>query len=160
MLDFNSLPLASQHALICAPGGPLEMKEMTVLGRPNIRVFVNAPPSIRALWESSKVWADAGHDYLIYAEHGKPDIRVTYKDGHRITAQVAHALLNGYQGKGKIVKGDRVSIVMRNLTSWPHCFWATTSVGAIASCVNAWLTGPEMSYCIGGIRRVQRPRDC
>ncbi|KAI9026074.1 AMP-dependent synthetase and ligase [Hyaloraphidium curvatum] len=145
-MPYPAMSVAAAHALICAPGGPLEMETTTVLGRPNVRVFKNAPPNIRALWESSKQWGDK--DYIVYAEMGKPDQRITYNEGHRITGLVGHALLDGFQGKAKVAKGDRVAICMRNLPEWAHVFWATVSVGAIAACINAWLTGPEMTYCI------------
>jgi long-chain acyl-CoA synthetase len=138
-MPYPAMSIEAAHALICAKDSPLEVATGTLLGRPNVRYFKNAPPNIRTLWESSKVWADMGKDYIVYAEQGKADVRVSYKEGHRVTSLVGHALLDGYQGKGRVVKGDRIAICMRNLPAWCHIFWASTSVGAIASCINAWL---------------------
>ncbi|HTT86623.1 MAG TPA: class I adenylate-forming enzyme family protein, partial [Acidimicrobiales bacterium] len=43
-------------------------------------------------------------------------------------------------------KGDRVSIVMRNLPEWAMAFWAATVAGAIVVPLNAWWTGDELEY--------------
>jgi hypothetical protein len=43
-------------------------------------------------------------------------------------------------------KGDRVAIAMRNLPEWPVAFFATILLGAVATPLNAWWTGPELEY--------------
>ena len=37
---------------------------------------------------------------------------------------------------------------MRNYPEWVMSFWATMSLGAIAVPLNAWWTGPELTYAI------------
>ena len=45
-------------------------------------------------------------------------------------------------------KGDRVAIAMRNFPEWVVSFWAATAAGAIAVPLNAWWTGPELTFAL------------
>jgi long-chain acyl-CoA synthetase len=45
-----------------------------------------------------------------------------------------------------VEKGERLSIVMRNLPEWVTAFWATAVVGGVAVPLNAWWTGAELQY--------------
>ena len=74
--------------------------------------------------------------FLVYE-----DERATYDAFFRAAAAFAHELVA--QG---VKKGDRVAIVMRNLPEWPVVFHAIEALGAIATPLNAWWTGPELEY--------------
>jgi long-chain acyl-CoA synthetase len=127
------MSIAQAHALLTAPGAPFEMEEIEIRGvRP--RVWKNAPPSLRALLLASRGFGD--RIFLVYE-----DERVSYEAFFRAASALAHELAD--QG---VQKGDRVAIVMRNLPEWPVIFHAVQALGAIATPLNAWWTGPELEY--------------
>ena len=128
-----AMSIAQAHALLTAPGQPFEMEEVVIHGVPT-RSWKNAPPSLRAVVEASR--AHAGRTFLVYE-----DERVTCEAFRRAVAAFAEALAADGVGKG-----DRVAIVMRNLPEWPVAFYAVVSLGAIATPLNAWWTGPELEY--------------
>ena len=108
--------------------------ETAVVRGVELKVFKNAFPSIRAMWQLSMIHGDA--DYLVYE-----DRRYTYAQTHAIVnAFAAHLVSIG------VKPGDRVAIAMRNLPEFPMAFWAIVSIGAVAVPLNAWWTGPELSY--------------
>jgi long-chain acyl-CoA synthetase len=98
------------------------------------KVFRNAPPSLRTIWDLSAAFA--ANDYLVYG-----DERVTYADAHRDVRAVARWLRDQ-----NIRPGDRVAIATRNLPEWAVAFWAVQAIGAVAVPLNAWWTGPELAY--------------
>jgi acyl-CoA synthetase (AMP-forming)/AMP-acid ligase II len=118
---------------LTAPGAPFAWSVRDVAGRP-MRTYDSAPPSLRAIWESSAL--HGGKDYLVYG-----DERITYADAHARVASVAAWLAS--RGVGR---GDRVAIAMRNYPEWALAYWATISLGATSVGLNAWWTGPEMQY--------------
>jgi long-chain acyl-CoA synthetase len=120
-------------AELTAPGGAFETREASVVGVP-MRVYANAPMSMRAVFESTSAYAD--REFLIY-----DDERWTYADLQRRVRALAHLL----HERG-IQKGDRVAIGMRNYPEWVLAFWACQSIGAIAVTLNAWWTGDELNY--------------
>ncbi|MGF1948944.1 AMP-binding protein, partial [Enterococcus gallinarum] len=69
------------------------------------------------------------------------DERVTYAAFAKATAVFAEHLASL-----GVEKGDRVVIAMRNIPEWPVAFFAAVSLGAIATPLNAWWTGPELEY--------------
>ncbi|WP_439817751.1 class I adenylate-forming enzyme family protein [Zavarzinia sp. CC-PAN008] len=129
-------PMAAVTAQLTAPGAPFEMEEMVIRGIAE-RVWKNAPPTLRAIFEASAAHGDA--DFLVYE-----DERLTYAQHHRSVRRLAHELVTRWGVK----KGDRVAIAMRNFPEWSVAFWAGACVGAIVVPVNAWLTGAELDYCI------------
>jgi acyl-CoA synthetase (AMP-forming)/AMP-acid ligase II len=56
------------------------------------------------------------------------------------------ALAHSLTGRYGVVPGDRVAIAMRNLPEWVIAFWAAVAVGAVVVPLNAWWTGPELTY--------------
>ena len=102
-------------------------------GRP-LRVWKNAPPTLREVFLVGRTFADRTFVVL-------DDDRVTYEAFARATLAFAKQL----QADG-VRKGDRVAIVMRNLPEWPVAFFAALLVGAIATPLNAWWTGEELTY--------------
>ena len=114
-------------------GDMFEVEEIDVRGT-RLRVFKNAFPSVRAMWQLTAIHGDA--TYLVYE-----DRRYTYAQTHAIVnAFAAHLVSIGVQ------PGDRVAIAMRNLPELPMAFWAIVSIGAVAVPLNAWWTGPELAY--------------
>ncbi|HVV37837.1 MAG TPA: AMP-binding protein [Acidimicrobiales bacterium] len=110
-----------------------EIEEVEIRGQ-QIKVFKNAPPSIRALWQLAAIHGDA--TYLVYE-----DRRYTYRQAQEISHSfAAHLVSLGVQ------KGDRVAIAMRNLPEFPLAFWAAASIGAVVVPLNAWWSGPELAY--------------
>ncbi len=114
-------------------GDMFEVEEIDVRGN-RLRVFKNAFPSLRAMWQLTAMHGDA--TYLVYE-----DRRYTYAQTHAIVnAFAAHLVSIG------VKRGDRVAIAMRNLPELPMAFWAIVSIGAVAVPLNAWWTGPELAY--------------
>ena len=118
---------------LCAPGMPFEMELAEIRGVPT-RVWKNAMPSLAALARHGRTHGDA--TFLIYE-----DERVSFDGWFRAAAVLAAHL----QAQG-VSKGDRVALAMRNLPEWPVAFFAITALGAICVPLNAWWTGPELSY--------------
>lgn len=113
---------------------PFEVTTIEVRGVPT-KVFVGAPPSMRAVWEASAVHAD--RTYLVY-----DDERIDFATAHRTVAVLADRLVREYG----VRQGDRVAIAMRNYPEWAFAAWAAFSVGAVLVPLNAWWTGSELHY--------------
>lgn len=121
---------------LTAPGAPFEMVETEVLGH-RMRVYANAPASMRAVFESSLDHGD--RDFLVY-----DDTRWTYREFGRRVRRLGHHLATELS----VSPGDRVAIGMRNYPEWVVSFWAIQSIGAVAVPLNAWWTGVELEYAI------------
>jgi acyl-CoA synthetase (AMP-forming)/AMP-acid ligase II len=135
------------------PGGFFELEEAKVLGE-TMQVFKNRAPSLRALLESSKGFADK--EYIIHQ-----DRRITYAQHYKAVLSMARALKEKYNVK----KGDRVAILSANNPEWIVTFWATISLGAIAVGMNGWWVADEILYglndskpnvLVGDDRRLER----
>lgn len=100
----------------------------------DVRVFKNAPTTLRALWDLATLHGEA--TYVVYE-----DERYTYA---HIAADV-RALANHLTALG-VGRGDRVAIAMRNYPEWVVSYWATVCIGAAAVGINAWWTTTELSY--------------
>jgi long-chain acyl-CoA synthetase len=120
-------------AMLTAPGSPFEIAEKEVWGQ-RLRVFANAPRSLRAVWESTSQHGDI--PFLVYH-----DERITFTQAHADVRRLAHRL----QAAG-VTKGDRVAIGMRNYPEWVIAFWACQSIGAVVVSLNAWWVGAELEY--------------
>jgi long-chain acyl-CoA synthetase len=125
--------VAQVQDLLCAPGMPFELDTADIRGVPTT-VWKNALPSLAALAQHGRAHGDA--TFLIYE-----DERVSFGGWFRAVAALAAHL----QAQG-VRKGDRVALAMRNLPEWPVAFFAITVIGAICVPLNAWWTGPELSY--------------
>jgi long-chain acyl-CoA synthetase len=119
-------------AALTAPGQPYELRTAEIGGR-RVRVFANAPRSLRELFEQTA----SELPFVVYESE-----RLSYADAWRRAAALAHALALHY-GVGP---GDRVAISMRNYPEWILAFTAATSIGAIAVAMNALWTPEEMEY--------------
>ncbi|MXW59950.1 MAG: acyl--CoA ligase [Acidimicrobiia bacterium] len=119
---------------LTAPGALFAWSIQEVNGVP-VRVFDNAPSSLRDLFAGTAAHGDA--DYLVFR-----DERVSYAEAHR---QV-RALASWLATHGGVNQGDRVAISMRNYPEWIIAYWATISMGAVVVGMNAWWTPAEMAY--------------
>ena len=118
---------------LTGPGGQFEVIEAPVLGN-SLRVFKNAPPSVRDVWLDCAVFAE--RPYLIYE-----DEQLTYAQAHaQVAAAAAWLFDHGLQ------PGDRVAIAMRNYPEWMVIYWACVSVGIAAVGMNAWWNAEEMQF--------------
>ncbi len=111
------------------------MSTIEVRGVP-VRVFNSAPPTMRALWEST-----AAHGDKCY---------IVYEDEHHSFTEV-HAQvrkLATYLASKGVGRGDRVALAMRNYPEWVVGYWACVSLGAACVGMNAWWTPHEMEYAL------------
>ena len=128
-----AMSLDRARALLTAPGARFEMETIDIRGVPT-RVWKNAPPSLRALFDFSR-----SHGERIFTIY--EDERVTYEANWRAAATLAAELV-----RMGVRPGDRVALAMRNLPEWPVAFFAATAIGAIMVPLNAWWTGGELEY--------------
>ena len=154
----NSAPVmtrAEALAQLSAPGTSHEIVTEVINGH-SLRVFKNAPKSLRELFADTR--SDA--PFLVYE-----DERLSFAAAHDQAATLANALV---QDCG-VQKGDRVAISMRNYPEWVVSFMAVTSIGAIAVALNALWRPDELAYglndsgakvLIADIERLQRLADC
>lgn len=101
------------------------------------RVYKHAPRSLRDVFATTAAHGDK--EFVVYR-----DERITFREHLGLVAGLARHLSETH-GVGH---GDRVAIGMRNYPEWVISFWATVSLGAIAVPLNAWWTGPELTYAI------------
>src|SRR5437764_6140966 len=129
-----TMSIAEATAILTAPGQMFELGEATVRGLP-LKVWKNAPPSLRGVLELSRGHGDQA--FLVYE-----DERMTFEEHFRAAAHLARRLIEDYG----VAKGDRVAIAMRNFPEWAIAFWATAVAGAVVVPLNAWWTGDELAY--------------
>ncbi len=122
------------EATLTAAGQMFEIEEADVRGVP-LRVWKNAPSSLRDLLELSRLYGDK--TFIVYE-----DERTTFEEHFRQVATLAQRLVDRF-GVGK---GDRVAIAMRNFPEWSVAFWAAAAAGAVVVPLNAWWTTPELVY--------------
>ena len=132
MADANSMTRSEAIAALTKSGERYELQELEINGLP-VRVFKNAPSSLRALYEETR----SDEPFIVY-----DDERLTFADAYRDAARIAHVLVHQYG----VVKGDRVAISMRNYPEWILAFAAATSIGAIAVAMNSMWPPDEMEY--------------
>ena len=126
--------LAAREEL-AAEGSPFATAYTEVRGS-QLKAYVNAPPHMRAIWESTVQHAQK--DYVVYE-----DERYTYGDIHvQVRKLAAHLVAHG------VTRGTRVGLAMRNYPEWVVSYWATVSLGAALVGMNAWWTAPEMEYAL------------
>ena len=120
-------------AHITAPGQLFSWSVKDVNGIP-LRVFDNAPDSLRDLFAGTAAHGDA--DYLVFR-----DERLSYAEAHRQVRALA-----GWLADNGVAQRDRVAISMRNYPEWIVAYWAVASMGAVVVGMNAWWTAAEMAY--------------
>ncbi|HEV3225187.1 MAG TPA: AMP-binding protein [Acidimicrobiales bacterium] len=127
---------AEATAAVTASGQRFEVEQREIGGR-TYTVFTNAPNSLRAIFESTRVRGD--DVFLVYE-----DERWTFTRFAQTVDALGAALVERYG----IEKGDRVAIGMRNYPEWVVSFAAITSIGAISVSLNAWWTEDELDYAL------------
>jgi long-chain acyl-CoA synthetase len=139
-------PLADVTAALIEPGAMFATSDVTVRGVA-MRAWKNAPPTLRDVLQLSALYGDA--EFIVYdgevagAVAGQFD-RLSFVDHFRAAAALAHRLVDDHG----VRPGDRVAIAMRNFPEWSLAFWGATSAGAVVVPLNAWWTGPELTYGI------------
>jgi long-chain acyl-CoA synthetase len=123
-------------AALTAPGAPFEIAEGEVLGQ-RMKLFKNAPPSLRTLFEMGRARGDA--PFLVYE-----DERWSFAEVMRLADALGAALVERFG----VAPGDRVAIAMRNYPEWVIAFTAITSIGAVSVSLNAWWTTEELAYAL------------
>ncbi|HEX3809251.1 MAG TPA: class I adenylate-forming enzyme family protein [Rhizomicrobium sp.] len=131
--SWPAMSIAEAHAKLTAPGAKFEMDEILIRGV-KTRVWKNAPPTLRELFEQGRGYGD--RVFTVYENE-----RATYEGFARAALAVAEMLT-----REGVKKGDRVAIIMRNLPEWPAAFFGATLIGAVVTPLNAWWTGPELEY--------------
>ena len=124
-------------ALVTAPGADHELDTVTIASGEQCRVFKKSPNSIREMLLGTRDFAD--FTYLVYKDES-----YTFGEVFEQTMKLAWVLRDEY-GVGP---GDRVALCMRNYPEYPVAFLATCCLGAVASPMNGWWSGPEMEYAL------------
>jgi long-chain acyl-CoA synthetase len=128
----NGMTLDEANAQLTAPGQIFETERAVVNGI-EMTVWKNAPQTLRQMLDMSQRHGDL--EFLVYE-----DQRYTFAQHYAIVATLAHRL------REYVTKGERVTIAARNLPQWVMAFWASVTVGAIVTPLNAWWTSDELSY--------------
>ena len=129
------MSIAEAHRVLTKPGAPFELEVVTINKIP-YKLWKQAPKTFRQLWLNSAKYGPL--DYLVLGSE-----RWTYTQSHNQVNRIAHLLI-----RSGCKKGDFVGIAARNIPTWVFLFWAIECIGGVAVCLNAFLTGGELSYCI------------
>ena len=132
MAEAKNMTRSEAIAALTKSGERYELQRVEINGVP-LRVFKNAPSSLRALYTETR----SDKPFIVF-----DDERLTFAEAYRKAARIAHVLVHQY-GVGK---GDRVAISMRNYPEWILAFMAATSIGAIAVAMNSLWPSEEMEY--------------
>ena len=130
------MPTREEALAALTAAGSFELAEDASQGLPPLRVYRQAPASLREVLTSTLAHGDK--PFLIYE-----DEVTSYRQHHGQVAALARRLLDA-----GVAKGDRVAIGMRNYPEWSLSWWACQAIGAIAVSLNAWWTGPEMAFAL------------
>lgn len=129
--DFDAI-----DKMLYAPGAPFEIVVEEVLGE-KLPVFKQRKRSLRELLAATEAFGD--NEYIVHGER-----RITYAEHLRLVASTAQSLRDNF-GVGH---GDRVAIFAENRPEWIITYWATVSLGAVATALNGWWTPDEAIYGI------------
>ena len=132
-LGWPALSVPDAEASLTAPGASFEMETMILRGRPT-RVWKHGPKTLADVFQ-----AGLGHGDRIFLVDR--DERISFDAFARAAMAFGRVLI----GAG-VRPGDRVAIAMRNLPEWPVAFYGAVLVGAIATPLNAWGSGPELAH--------------
>jgi long-chain acyl-CoA synthetase len=119
---------------LTGPGGPFELVEETVMGRP-MRVFKNRERSMREKVANVSLHGDK--DFLVQG-----DRRISYGRFARLCWGAAETL----QQRFGFEKGDRIAILSYNCPDWLIALFGATSIGGIGVGLNGWWATEELEY--------------
>jgi long-chain acyl-CoA synthetase len=126
------IPRAQAIAELTAPGMPYALTDANIAGR-QLRVFVNAPSSLRAMYEATA----SAEPFIVYE-----DERLSFAQAWAAAGRIGHVLVH----ECGVRPGDRVAIAMRNYPEWVLAFTAITSIGAVAVAMNGHWQTDELLY--------------
>ena len=117
-----------------------QMFETVEVERGELRLpaFKNAPPSLAHYFAH---FANEHKDTLFLVDG---DQRLTFGEVYGAATKVADGLATRHGVK----KGDRVGIAARNSANWIIAYMGTLMAGGVATLLNGWWTGEELSYGI------------
>lgn len=131
-----AMPTRSEAiAELTSAGKLFEIEVVDVRGNP-LRVFKNAPRTLREVWATAASRGD-----LPYFHYG--DTTITYGQ-----ANIKVVSLAAWLASRGVRKGDRVAIGMRNFPEWAIAHWAIQSLGAVTVSLNAWWIADELEYAL------------
>lgn len=128
------MPSAQEiRAQLTGPGGPFEIVEEDVDGRP-MRVYKDRFENLRVVAAFGQA-----HGERTFIVHG--DERIGFTDFVRSANSVSRRL-----GEIGIGRGDRVAVLSANNPQWCLSFWGTVDIGAILVGLNGWWITDEIVY--------------
>jgi long-chain acyl-CoA synthetase len=129
----STLSLVEADAQMTAPGSMFETGRASIQGV-DMTIWKHAPTTLRQVFDLSMNHAES--EFLVYE-----DQRYTFEEFYRIASTMGRRLV----GLG-IAKGDRVTVVARNLPQWVTSFWGAMLAGAVVVPLNAWWSSDELAY--------------
>lgn len=129
------MPLSESEVVqqLTGPGGPFEVVEEQVGGRPQ-KNFKNRERSLREKIQNCALRGDA--TCMVYGEQ-----RISYADFARQVWGAAEALA----GRG-FSKGDRLAVLSYNCPEWISALFGATSLGGVGVGLNGWWAAEELDY--------------
>jgi long-chain acyl-CoA synthetase len=121
-------------AQLTGPGGPFEICEEEVRGRP-MKNWRNRERSLREKIVNAGRFGDA--ECMV-----QEDRRITYGEFARLVAGAARALRDEHG----LRRGDRLAIFAYNSPDWLITLFGAAAVGGIAVGLNGWWTTEEVEY--------------
>ncbi|HOF78653.1 MAG TPA: class I adenylate-forming enzyme family protein [Smithellaceae bacterium] len=106
------------------------------VGSATIKVYNDRPQTVFEMFHKT-VETYPARDAIRYG-----DIILTYADLDRRVDELASFL----EKDGRVGKGDRVAVFLRNDATFPTAFLAISKIGAISVVLNTRLTKPELVY--------------
>ncbi len=106
------------------------------VGSATIKVYNDRPQTVFEMFHKT-VETYPARDAIRYG-----DIILTYADLDRRVDELASFL----KKDGRVGKGDRVAVFLRNDATFPTAFLAISKIGAISVVLNTRLTKPELAY--------------
>jgi acyl-CoA synthetase (AMP-forming)/AMP-acid ligase II len=131
----TGMTLAEAGAHLTRTDPDFAVTEAVIRGT-RLRVFKNAPPDLRALFQRSTAMHGSG-DYLVQG-----DARWSHAEFCSDANRMAHAMA----GTLGIRRGDRVAVAMRNCPEMLIVMTAIINAGAVAVLLNAWWSEEELTY--------------
>jgi long-chain acyl-CoA synthetase len=129
----STLSLRQADEQMTAPGSLFETERADVHGV-DMTIWKNAPTTLRQVFELSLSHAD--DEFLVYENQ-----RFSFDAFYRVASTLGHRLV-----ELGITKGDRVTVVARNLPQWVMSFWGAMLSGAVVVPLNAWWSSDELAY--------------
>jgi long-chain acyl-CoA synthetase len=122
------------QAQLTGPGGPFEVIEEEVAGRPT-EVYKDRMRALRDIPALAALRGDE-NPFIVYGDR---------RIGFDTFVRTANSLSHGLTGLG-VGHGDRVAVLAQNCPEWCLAFWATVDMGAVLAGLNGWWKADEIVY--------------